>query len=199
MTSSRMLVIAITACGACVEDVPTMYETATARMDTSVAPPDDHIPVDLGHYRWELVEAPVGHKVDGLSATTAAVTITPPVRGIYAFNRWFVGQASEQLSYHVVLTVDGATPTAVIAGPTSVAIGAATVLDGSSSSSPEGLALTFQWRLAIRPASSATDVVGVANTTTTVVPDVAGSYVVQLRVFDGELWSTPASTTLIAR
>jgi hypothetical protein len=32
----------------------------------------------------------------------------------------------------------------------------------------------------------------------TFVPDVAGDYGIELRVFDGELWSQPAGTTLHA-
>jgi hypothetical protein len=199
MTCNRTLVIAIAICGGCVQDVPTLYETATAQMNATLDPPDDHIPTDLGHYRWELVEAPPVEGVGDLWATTASITITPPSRGIYAFNRWFVGQADEQLSYHVILTVEGAAPTAVIVGPTSIPVGTATALDGSFSASPESLHLEFQWRLAIRPASSTADLADVSSPTLNLVPDVAGQYAVELRVFDGELWSQPAKTTLIAR
>lgn len=199
MTCNRMLAIAIAVCGGCVQDVPTLYETATARMNARLDPPDDHIPTDLGHYRWELVEAPPGQDVTELTATTAFITITPPARGIYAFNRWFVGQAAEQLSYHVVVTVEGAAPVAMIVGPASVPVGTPTALDGSASSSPESLQLSFQWRLAIRPATSTTELADVASPSVNVVPDIAGPYAVELRVFDGELWSQPAMITLMAR
>ena len=199
MTCKRMLVIAIAVCGGCVQDVPTLYETATAQMSADLDPPADYIPTDLGHYRWELVEAPPGGSAGDLSATTASVTITPSGRGIYTFNRWFVGQADEQLSCHVVVDVEGAAPVAVIAGPNSVPVGMATALDGSHSASPESLQLSFQWRLAIRPASSTAELADVASPSVNVVPDVAGPYAVELRVFDGELWSQPATIALMAR
>jgi len=201
MTCRRLLVVVLATCGACVQDVPTLYATATAQTSAELAPPDDHIPTDLGHYRWALVEAPPGRTAGDLSATTASITITPPGRGTYAFNRWFVGQASEQLSYHVVLTVDGAAPMAVITAiPTNVPVGVATALDGSASShSPENLPLSFQWRLAVRPASSTAEIADVTSPNVNVVPDVAGPYAVELRVFDGELWSEPATIALMAR
>lgn len=200
MTFRRVLVLAITASAGCAEDVPTLHTTTTALVNTSLAPPDDHVPMEFGHYRWDLVEAPPGKSVRDLSSETgAAVTITPPGRGIYVFDRWFVGEAAEQLSYHVVVTVEGALPTALVVGSTMVAVGAAATLDGSTSSSPEGLMLSFQWRLALRPATSTADVSNAMNPTLMFAPDVAGSYGIELRVFDGELWSMPAVTTLVAR
>ncbi len=199
MTCKRALLIAIAAGSGCAEEVSIFHATTTALMSTDISPPDDHIPTAFGRYRWELVEAPSGANLGDLSADTSSITITPTGRGIYVLDRWFVGDAAEQRSYHVVVTVDGAVPNAFVVGPTVVSVDAPTTLDGSTSSSPEDLALTFQWRLATRPASSTTELVDAANPTLIVVPDEAGDYGVELRVFDGELWSEPAATSLIAR
>ena len=57
----------------------------------------------------------------------------------------------------------------------------------------------FQWRLAVRPESSTAMLSETEESTLTVVPDVAGEYQVELRVFDGELWSAPGVATLVAR
>jgi hypothetical protein len=192
-----LLVLAF--CSACTEQVPTLYVTATALVDTTVAPPDDGLPADFGHYRWELVEAPRGENAGDLSAQTAAITIRPPSRGIYVFDRWFVGDAGEQLSCRVVLTVAGVPPVAHVVGPTMVSVGAATMLDGSGSTSLERFTLSFQWRLASRPASSAVEPAGTTSPTVMFAPDAAGSYGVELRVFDGELWSAAATTTVVAQ
>jgi len=196
-----MLLVTIAASAGCADDVPTLYTATTALVGISLNPPDDHIPTNFGHYRWQLVEAPPGASTAGPSATeeTAIIVVTPPLRGIYAYDRWFVGQTAEQLSYHVVVTVDGAPPTAVVVGPTMVAAGAAATLDGSTSSSPERRALTFQWRLALRPASSITVLADASSATLTFAPDVAGDYGVELRAFDGELWSQPTMVMLTAR
>ncbi|MDB4956511.1 MAG: domain containing protein [Myxococcales bacterium] len=193
-----MLVLAIAVGAGCTEDVPTLYERTTAMVGIELAPPDDHIPAGLGHYRWELVEAPPRATTSSPTEETAAIAIVPTTRGIYVYDRWFVGQAAEQLSYHVVITVEGAAPTARVVGPTMVAAGAATTLDGSTSASPEHRQLTFQWRLAVRPESSATVLADTASATLTLVPDVRGEYGIELRVFDGELWSQLAMATLAA-
>jgi hypothetical protein len=194
-----VLVLAIVASSGCLEDVPTLYVSTTATISVELAPPDDQLPPSLGHYRWETVEAPPGVVTVDPTAETAMITIVPATRGIYVFDRWFVGQAVEQLSYHVVLSVDGAAPKANVIGPTTVTVGEAAMFDGSASASPEQRALAFQWRLASRPQSSTTGLAAADAVTLTFVPDVVGEYLIELRVFDGELWSPPAVVTLMAR
>lgn len=199
MTCRLILGFAIVACAGCIDDVPTLYVTATAMVSVELAPPDDRIPAAFGHYRWKLVEEPPLSNVPFPIAETASLTIRPTTRGIYVYDRWFVGEAAAQLSYHVVVTVEGAAPMARIVGPAMVAVGAATTLDGSTSASPEHRALGFQWRLALRPESSTTVFANSEDATVMLVPDVTGEYGIELRVFDGELWSPPAMVTLIAR
>jgi hypothetical protein len=194
-----MLTIAVVACASCSEDVPTIQVTATAMMTVQLAAPDDSIPATLGHYRWEVVETPPDVTVPTPTDETATITVAPPARGIYVYARWFVGQADEQLSCHVVVEVHGALPSASVAGPAMGAVGDAAVFDGTASSSPEHLALEYQWRLALRPESSTAALADATSPMLTFTPDVAGAYVVELRVFDGELWSAPATATLQAR
>lgn len=195
MTCKSLLVIALVA--GCTEEVPTLYATTTAKVGVELAPPDDNLPPAYGHYRWELLEAPYNAAVVGLhdAAETPAISITPPLRGFYAYDRWFVGPAAKQVSYHVLVTVDGAAPTAAIAGPTTIGVGVPATFDGSASSNPEHRTLTYQWRLASRPGSSAAGLGDAMTSTPTMlstlsfVADVAGKYDLELRVFDGELWS----------
>lgn len=175
-----------------------MHATTTAMVSVELSPPDDGIPMTFGHYRWKLAEAPKGIIAPPLEQA-ATIVVVPPRRGIYVYDRWFVGQAAEQLSYHVVVTAYGAAPTARIVAPSMVATGAATTLDGSTSGSPELRTLAFQWRLAVRPESSATMLIETDGATLTFAPDVAGEYKVELRVFDGELWSAPVMVALDAR
>lgn len=191
--------LAIVASAGCTDEVPTLYATTTAMVQVELAPPDEPIPPPFGHYRWELVEAPSGAIAPPPRGESATIVFLPTRRGLYAFDRWFVGPAAEQLSYHVVVTVEGAVPKALVVGPTMVAVGAATTLDGSTSASPELRTLMFQWRLTSRPESSTTMLADAEGASLTFVPDVTGEYGVELRVFDGELWSQPAMITLVAR
>jgi hypothetical protein len=199
MTSRNIILVLAVAAAGCTEDVPTLEVTATALQSVQLAPADDHIPDGLGHYRWELVEAPPDTNLPPPTQQTAAITIDPPTRGTYVYDRWFVGEATEQLSCHVVVDVAGASPTASVAGPSMIAVGAPATLDGTQSTSPEHRTLTYQWRLASRPESSTTDLAGSNDPTATFVPDVAGDYSVELRVFDGELWSEPGAIIVNAR
>jgi hypothetical protein len=198
MTCRGVLVLVLATGTGCADDVPTLYATTTALVRIDLAPPSDNIPTALGHYSWELVESPVPLH-ESFDVGTADLTVALPTRGIYVFDRWFVGQAAEQLSYHVVVTVDGVAPMARIVGSTMVVVDTATTLDGSTSASPESRMLSFQWRLASRPASSATELADTTSPMLMLVPDVAGDYGVELRVFDGELWSAPAMISLAAR
>ncbi len=199
MISRRVLTLALLACASCSEDVPTIHVTTTAMMSVQLTAPDDSIPGTLGHYRWEVVETPPHVTVPTPTDETATIMVAPPARGIYVYDRWFVGQADEQLSCHVVVDVHGAPPMASVAGPPMLTVGDAAAFDGTGSSSPEHLALEYQWRLAVRPESSTAALADATNPTLTFTPDVAGAYGVELRVFDGELWSDPATVTLQAR
>lgn len=199
MTCSKVLALALVIVAGCTEDVPTLELTATATNAVELAPPDDGIPADFGRYRWELLDAPADAHMTQPVDITASITIQPMARGIYTYNRWFVGPAAEQLSAHVIVTVNGKPPTAVIAGDTLVSVGTAAMFDGTPSGSAELRPLMFEWRLAVRAESSTAELANIDGTATTLVPDVKGTYSVELRVFDGELWSGAASVTLTAR
>src|SRR5512133_3313951 len=89
-------------------------------------------------------------------------------------------------------------PVAVVAPATSVALGYAAVLDGSASVDPDGDPLTYSWTLEARPGGSGARLALSSSSRTALVPDVAGSYVVALRVSDGTLESEPAMAIVTA-
>jgi len=183
---------------ACTDDVPTMRMTTTARTTVSLSPPSESVPDGLGHYRWSVSESPDGVVVAPLEAQTATISVSPPTRGVYVYDRWFVANTSEQLSYHVVVTVTGAPPTARVGGPMMIAIGDAATFEGGSSSSVDARIERYQWRLAIRPEVSTATLTDAGQETLTFIPDVAGKFKIELRVFDGQLWGAPTSVTLTA-
>jgi hypothetical protein len=181
----------------CVDTVPTLHVATVVHRSVLLAPPDDQIPTEFGHYRWVLVTAPASATPPTPTEPTATVSLLMTRRGIYVYDRWFVSDAADQLSYHVVVTVDGAPPLARISGPTTGAVGQASAFSGAESSSAELRALAYEWRLAVRPQSSSAQLADSQNATVTVIPDVTGEYYLELRVFDGELWSEPAVRSLV--
>jgi len=147
-------------------------------------------------YRWELVLRPETSQAIAPEGQ-AAVTFLPDVRGPYVVERWLAYGLSDRLTHEFVIQASGIAPEAAASGSTSVAVGTSAVVDGGQSHSPEGLPLTYQWRLAERPRDSAAMVSDPHAASTSFVADVAGTYVVELAVFDGDMWSDPHATLAV--
>lgn len=197
--TSRSVVLALALVAACTDDVPTLRVSTIAGTSVELAPPDDGIPPEFGHYRWEVSETPDGVVVAPPAAMTATITVTPITRGLYVYDRWFVGDSAAQLSARVIVYVTGARPVARIEGPMTVAVGETAIFDGSFSTTFERRLSTYQWRLALRPELSVATLAAADGETLAFVPDVAGRYKIELRVFDGQVWSVPASASLTVR
>ena len=88
-------------------------------------------------------------------------------------------------------------PTADISAPGTVAVSDNVKLDGSSSTDPEGQALTYQWTL-MPPLGSNATLDDVTAVTPSFTADVAGDYGVRLVVSDGDKDSAPATATVTA-
>ena len=78
-----------------------------------------------------------------------------------------------------------------------VAIGQMVTLDGSGSSDADGDALSYQWSLT-PPTGSTAVLSAVDSATPGLVPDLPGTYIVELVVSDGLLDSVPDSVTVNA-
>jgi RHS repeat-associated protein len=72
-------------------------------------------------------------------------------------------------------------------------------LDGSGSGDPDGDAVTQQWVLAIRPASSAATLANASTLAPSFIPDRGGRYVAQLTLTDSHgVASAPDTATILA-
>ncbi|MBX7145629.1 MAG: PKD domain-containing protein [Oligoflexia bacterium] len=89
-------------------------------------------------------------------------------------------------------------PHAAIAGNPLEVLGAAITFSGSSSSDPEGAPLSYSWSLVQRPATSSATLTAATSQNVSVIPDRAGSYVVQLVVSDGQSQSSAEQITFQA-
>lgn len=75
-------------------------------------------------------------------------------------------------------------------------VGTTVTLDGSSSSDPEGYAITYQWTLSQKPVDSQTSLLNPTSLHPTLAIDKPGSYKVTLVVNDGFFASSPATVII---
>src|SRR6266576_430581 len=69
-------------------------------------------------------------------------------------------------------------------------------LNGTQSSDPEGSSLTFQWTIVLQPSGSNITLTGANTASPSFTPLVAGQYIFQLIVNDGQLASAPSSVVI---
>ncbi len=87
-------------------------------------------------------------------------------------------------------------PTASAGVAQNATVGALVTLDGSSSSDPQGLPLTYDWQIAFAPSGSQALLSDPTNATPTFTPDVYGIYIFSLTVSDGQATSNANATTV---
>src|SRR5207302_11034782 len=80
----------------------------------------------------------------------------------------------------------------------SVTVGATVTLNGSASTDPQNLPLTYSWSFTSKPNGSTATLSGATTVSPMFIADLAGTYVVQLIVNNGVLNSDPATVTITA-
>lgn len=145
---------------------------------------------DALRYAWSLTTKPVG--------STAAITPADAVRPGFTADKdgVYVAQlivsdaalASVPATVSITASTSNQAPTAVAtATPASVAVGASVALSAAGSADPEGTPLSYAWSVAIRPSGSVATVSNADSANASFVPDLPGSYSLQLTVSDGAL------------
>lgn len=203
MSSRHGVLALLLSCTGCDIDPAILVELeGKATMPIDLAPPPEPISARQGTVRWVTVDAPSGSAVpqpepdrieDGKIAT-----FQPDLRGTYIIERWLTYGIGEDLTHRFVIDVSGANPRASSTTETpEVQLQQVATIVGTASDSPEHLPLTYHWRLRERPSESVATVIA-EGPQTMLAPDVAGSYLVELSVFDGELWSENPALVLIS-
>jgi hypothetical protein len=147
-------------------------------------------------YQWSVEARPAG-SIAALSASTGAVIdFRPDAMGDYTIQVRATDSKGGASTASVTVRVDNRSPNSALlitpsftpsttnAPPQSITLGASIVLDGSVARDPDGDAVSIQWALTQRPAGSAASLVDVAAQSRRLVPDVLGTYRVQVTMQD---------------
>lgn len=147
-------------------------------------------------YAWSLFR-PTGSVASLANATSVSPTFTPDVAGAYTA-QLIVSDGSLNSTATVVITANPANRAPVAnAGPDAQGtINLQVTLNGTVSSDLDGNPLTYVWTLPTRPTGSVAVLVGPTTARPTFTPDVAGAYIAQLVVNDGQINSAADTVTI---
>jgi hypothetical protein len=139
------------------------------------------------NYAWKLAR-PAGSAATLSGANTATPQFAADVAGVYAATLVVNDGSENSLPDTVNIFVNGP-PVAVAGADVEAVPGNVVQLDGTSSSDPDGDALSYSWALTL-PAQSTATLSNPSSATPNFVPDVAGLYTVTLTVSDGSARDT---------
>ena len=136
-------------------------------------------------YTWSLSS---GASVEMTGANTARMTFTPTVSGVLEF-KVIVSDGQAQAEDTVKVTVESVNhvPLAEAGNPQTInltpTLGLKVTLDGSNSSDLDGNTLSYIWSQISGPSVSLT---GSNTATPSFTPGTAGTYIFELKVYDGK-------------
>ncbi len=151
-------------------------------------------------YNWTLVSRPPG-SIAGLSASTSPrPTFVADMAGSYSASLVVSDGVNTSFASSAVVTAaqGNVAPVARAGSDLGAILGSTVTLSGAASSDANGDPLTFSWVLTSRPAGSAAALGSGSTETTTLVPDLVGTYVATLVVRDGALDSAPSTVAITA-
>ncbi|HPQ05354.1 MAG TPA: Ig-like domain-containing protein, partial [Methanothermobacter sp.] len=142
-------------------------------------------------YQWEFLSKPIGSNAVLSGANTARPTFEPDLKGEYVIQLTVTDSWNETSSSLVKVCFRNLQPVADIVTASSVMVGETVTLDGSGSSDMNGDALSYQWSFLSVPVGSQATIASPQAMVTSFVPDLPGTYIVQLIVNDGNIDSQP--------
>ena len=153
---------------------------------------------DVLSYKWVLFSKPAGSTAALSSDTAAKPTFTADVAGTYVISLVVNDgkDSSAVTATTVTATVGNAVPVADPGANQIVANGKLVTLDGSGSSDANHDALTYQWTLLAKPATSTAALSLATAVKPTFTADVPGTYVASLVVNDGKVNSAAVTVAI---
>lgn len=144
-------------------------------------------------YRWEFATKPVGSNAVISGADGPMPTFIPDVYGEYVIQLTTSDPWAQSVPDYVVVGFENIRPVADAGLGQAVMVGEPVNLDGSGSFDANGDFLYYNWAIAAAPAGSLAYIQDPTAQLTSFVPDLAGTYVIQLVVSDGLLDSQPGA------
>ena len=147
-------------------------------------------------YQWSLVSKPSGSTATLSSATAAKPTFVADKTGRFEVHLVVSDTYFSSPSSTVNITAQVQAPVANPGPSRTVATGSTVLLDGTGSTDPAGLPLTYQWSIVNKPAGSTATLSSSTAAKPTFVADKVGTYEVHLVVSDTYA-SSPSKTVNI--
>jgi len=138
-------------------------------------------------YTWTLQSKPGGSNVSLPASAAATLKFTPDYVGNYVVRLRVTDRDGAYSEQDLTVTVANHVPVAVLdkTGATVLSGGGVTV-SGGLSYDEDGDPLTYTWTIDSKPATSTMTLANAGNATLGFTPDVAGNYVLLLKVSDGK-------------
>jgi PQQ-like domain/PKD domain len=150
-------------------------------------------------YQWSFVSKPAGSSASLTGPTTATPSFVADVAGDYSIQLIVTDSLGTASTPAVVnVSFNDVAPIANAGSSQSAVVGETVTLNGSKSSDTDGEPLTYQWSVVSAPSGSTAAISNPTAEIASFVPDLPGTYVVQLIVNDGFLNSLPATTEIVA-
>jgi hypothetical protein len=149
-------------------------------------------------YQWSFTGKPAGSTATLANSTTAMPRFTADVPGRY-IGQLIVNDGTVSSAPDTVIVTAGVGNTSPVAnaGPDQiVATGTTVVLDGTASRDADGHAISWKWSLTAKPTGSAAALSDPISARPSFLVDMAGEYVAQLVVNDGQVDSPPATVMI---
>jgi hypothetical protein len=148
---------------------------------------------DAINYQWTFVSVPAGIATSLNMANTATPTFIADVHGDYILQLLVTDPWTQSEPDTVTISFENLKPVANAGTSQSVVVGDTVTLDGSGSLDANNDPLTYKWEFSSVPEGSLSAISDTAAVITTFIPDLPGTYVVQLVVNDGLVDSDPST------
>jgi len=161
---------------------------------------------DTLNFVWSFISAPTGSTAALSDPTAAGPSFDVDMSGIYVVQLIVNDGKVDSPADTVTISTENSAPVADVGKRLRARVGESIALDGSGSTDPDGDPLTYSWSFVSRPAGNSMAAAAAPSapaggdpSTFVFVPDVPGTYVVQLIVNDGTVDSNAATCTVRVR
>jgi hypothetical protein len=150
-------------------------------------------------YQWSILSKPAGSNATLTGATTATPSFVADVHGDYSIQLVVTDSLGVPSSPAIVkVSFSNVAPVANAGLSQSASVGQTVTLNGSGSTDANGDPLTYKWSMTSAPSGSQAAINDPTAQITSFVPDIPGTFVVQLIVNDGFVDSLPATAQIEA-